>query len=156
VLPWSRTAYSSGSRVTAHVCGPNEQNALMARPLPGDDPSGGHGRLRPDLLARIRSVVSEGDTIWTVATGKRNLVVGISPNGVLVETDRSIDKGLGAQLVPAALINQDWEWLRSTGRLRLQDTSHRGSFNCALFSLFPEVQVRSTRPVELQLTGGGS
>jgi hypothetical protein len=110
-------------------------------------------RLPTELLDRIRSVVAEGDTIWTVANGKRNVILEISAEGIRVETDRSSNNGTGPQLVPAALINLDWERLQSTGQLRLRETSHRGSFSCALFSLFPEVVVGSTRPVELRLRG---
>jgi hypothetical protein len=68
----------------------------------------------------------------------------ISAEGIRVETDRSSDNGTGPQLVPAALINRDWEQLQSTRQLRLRETSHRRSFSCALFSLFPELW--SVRP----------
>jgi hypothetical protein len=108
-------------------------------------------RLPPDLLNRVRSVVTEGDTIWTVAQRKRNLVLEIGADGILVETDRSVANGTGPQLVPAGLINSDWEQLQSTGRLRLSDSSHRGSFCCALFSLFPDVVIASPRPFELRI-----
>jgi hypothetical protein len=110
-------------------------------------------RLLTELLDRICSVVAEGDTIWTVANGKRNVIREIGAEGIRVETDRSSDNRTGPQLVPAALINRDWERLHSTGRLLLRETSHRGSFSCALFSLFPDVVVGSTRPVELRLRG---
>jgi hypothetical protein len=129
------------------------QNGLVASAGSGVRSVRNPDRLPTELLDRIRSVVVEGDTIWTVANGKRTVIHEIGAEGIRVETDRSSDNGTGPQLVPAALINRDWERLQSTGQLLLRETSRRGSFCCGLFSLFPDVEVRPTRPVELRLKG---
>jgi hypothetical protein len=95
--------------------------------------------------------VSEGETIPTIVQRKPNIVVDISADGILVETDRTVAMGAGPRLVPAALINTDWERLTTTGRLRNSEASHRGSFCCALFARFPDVEIATTRPLEIRI-----
>jgi hypothetical protein len=97
--------------------------------------------------------VNEGEAIPTVVQGKRNLVPEIGAKGILVETDRSDDRGDRSAAGAGGIVNRDWQRLQSTGRLRLRDSSHRGSFCCALFSLFPDVEVAVTRPLELRIKG---
>lgn len=102
--------------------------------------------LSDDLYRRIRAAVKPGQTISTIGLGKPNRIIDISAEGVTVETGRSLRRGTGPRLVPAELIEADWQTLVATGTLTSTNASHRGSFTGALFALFDDVEVVSSRP----------
>jgi hypothetical protein len=82
--------------------------------------------------------------------------VDISEAGVLVETDTSIKSDKGPQLVPAWMLNLGWRHLRTDGTLTNQHllTDHnvrRSSAVCTLLAALPDVEVISSRPIELRL-----
>lgn len=111
--------------------------------------------LSEDLYSRIRRTVTPGQVISTLGLGKPNRIVEIGPDGILVETERSVRLGTGPRLVPAELLESDWETLVSTGTLTSANASHRGSFTGALFALFDDVEVVSSRPRVLIHTPNG-
>jgi hypothetical protein len=94
--------------------------------------------------------------INTLGIARPNRIVSIDREGILVETQRSIDNGTGPQLVPAWMIATAWEHLRLRGRLSNQELLHdlnvkRSAFVCALLSHFAEVEIESLRPIALRL-----
>jgi hypothetical protein len=97
-------------------------------------------------MARIMKAVQPGSVIHTLNAGKPNRIVEIHAEGIYVQTERSKERGTGPRLVPASLIESDWEILTRTGRLASKDASHRGSFTAALFCQFPDVTVERDRP----------
>lgn len=114
-----------------------------------------------DLLAALRGTISAGDVLTTIAEGKPNRIQDISERGVLVETERSQKAGTGPQLVPAWMLNLGWKHLQSNGSLANRHllTEHnvrRSSAVCTLLSALPQVEVRSSRPVVIQLRGGAN
>lgn len=102
-------------------------------------------------MARIMNAVEPGSVVHTVGLGKPNRIIEISSEGIYVETERSKRRGTGPQLVPASLINADWEILTRYRTQASNDCSHRGSFTAALFSCFDAVEVASVRPRVLRL-----
>ena len=101
--------------------------------------------LSDGVYVRIRKAVQPGQMVVTPGFARPNRVVEIGPQGLLVETERSLQRGSGPRLVPAKL-EADWEALGSTGTLTSEDAGHRGSFTGALFALFDDVEVVSSRP----------
>lgn len=111
-----------------------------------------------DLLHKIDKSVSCGQKIFTLAQGLPNKIVDISPAGVLVETDRSIKRGTGPQLVDAWMLELAWDYLKSRGQLSnavLLNELHvnRSSAVCAILAKLNEVDVVSTKPILLQMAG---
>ena len=109
-----------------------------------------------ELLGRVEDAVRPGEVINTLGIARPNRVVSIDRDGVLVETERSIDKGTGPQLVPAWMIATAWQHLRLHGRLSNQALLNdlnvkRSAFVCALLSHFTEVEIESLRPIVLRL-----
>lgn len=114
--------------------------------------------LGPELLAQIRAAVREGDTLHTVGRRQPNRIVSIDEGGIRVETDRSRAAGVDAPLVPAWMVAAGWERLASQGRLSGQELTNelgvkRSAFVCALLAQLPGVEVESTRPVVLRMSG---
>jgi hypothetical protein len=113
--------------------------------------------LQPELLAMIVAAVTADRRVTTLSDGKPNVVYEITPDGVWVETLKSSAEGRPPQLVPAWMIQVAWDWLQSRGTLtnrHLLATDglnvKRSSFVCALLARLPEVEVVSTRPIELR------
>lgn len=114
--------------------------------------------LSPELLDRIVAVAAEGPVVATLADGKPNRIVEVTPDGIWVETERSRALGRPAQLVDAWMLEIAWEWLVAHGTLTnrwLLATDglnvKRSSFVCALLTRFPDVAVTSLRPITLRV-----
>jgi hypothetical protein len=113
--------------------------------------------LDDDLFDRVRAVADSGDEIQTISNKRPNRIVSIDRSGVSVETLRSDRLGTGPQVVPAWMIVTAWEHLRRHGQLTHRElldelNVKRSAFVCALLSRFPDVVVRSTHPIVLELT----
>lgn len=113
-----------------------------------------------DLLERVQHAVQPGQVINTLGIARRNRIVAISRDGILVETDRSDAMGKGPQLVPAWMVEIAWDHLCLHGHLSNQQLLNdlnvkRSAFVCALLSHFAEVQVDSLRPIVLRLINSG-
>ena len=111
--------------------------------------------LDDELRQRIEMAVPPDGVIETIGRNRPNRVVAIAPDGLWVETERSIKLDAGPQLVPAWMIVTAWEHLRRHGRLSNQTLLNelnvkRSSFVCSLLSRFPDVEVESVRPVVLR------
>ncbi|WP_255506419.1 hypothetical protein [Mycolicibacterium sp. 018/SC-01/001] len=109
-----------------------------------------------DLYDRVAAAVQPGDEIETIANKQINRIAAVDREGVYVETDRSKRLGTGPQYVPGWMIVRAWDHLRRTGELSqpylLSELNvKRSAFVCALLALFPDVVVRSHRPVVLEL-----
>jgi hypothetical protein len=112
--------------------------------------------LDDELFSRVLSVVESGDEITTLSNKRPNRIASIDRSGVSVETLRSDRRGTGPQIVPAWMIVAAWEHLRQNGELTHQELLNelnvkRSAFVCALLARFPDVVVRSTRPIVLEL-----
>jgi hypothetical protein len=112
--------------------------------------------LDDELFDRVQSVVRSGDEITTLSNKRPNRIVSIDRSGVSVETLRSDRLGTGPQIVPAWMIVAAWEHLRQNGELTHNELLNelnvkRSAFVCALLAQFPDVVVRSTRPIVLEL-----
>jgi hypothetical protein len=116
--------------------------------------------LEPDLLTRLRAAVAPPTQIATLADGKPNWILDITPDGVWVETERSRNAARPPQLVEAWMIQIAWDWLQAHGSLSnrfLLDKDglnvKRSSFVCALLAQLPDVVLSRRRPIELLLSG---
>jgi hypothetical protein len=112
--------------------------------------------LDDELFDRVRSVIKSGDEIMTLSNKRPNRIVSLDRSGVSVETLRSDRRGTGPQIVPAWMIVAAWEHLRQNGELTHPELLNelnvkRSAFVCALLAQFPDVIVRSTRPIVLEL-----
>ena len=119
--------------------------------------------LPSELLSRLRAVFANSPVVVTLAESKPNTIVEITPDGVWVETERTRAAGRPAQLVDAWMITIAWEWLVAHGSITntwlVADEGlnvKRSSFVCALLARFPDVRVKSTRPITLELGGQAS
>ena len=115
--------------------------------------------LDDDLLERILAAVQPGDEILTLSSKRPNVIAAVDREGVWVETLRSQSRGTGPQLVPAGMIVKAWRHLQKAGVLShtelLEDLNvKRSAFVIALLAQFPEVAVRSTEPIVIELIGG--
>lgn len=111
------------------------------------------------LFERILAAVQPGDELLTLSSKRPNVIAAVDREGVWVETLRSQSRGSGPQLVPAWMIIKAWEHLRKTRTLShtelLEDLNvKRSAFVIALLAQFPEVVVRSTEPIVIELIGG--
>jgi hypothetical protein len=111
------------------------------------------------LLERIHSAVQPGDEIFTLANQRPNFIAAIGREGVWVQTLRSKSLGSGPQLVPAWMIVTAWQQLRRSGILSqvelLEDLNvKRSAFVIALLAQFPDVIIRSNRPIVIALVNG--
>lgn len=110
-----------------------------------------------ELFDRILRSVEVGETIHTLGRGEANQIVAIDPDGILVTTQRSKERGAGAQRVPAWMVVTAWKQLLPHGSLSRESLTEglgvkRSSFVCALLSRFPGIEVASVRPIRLHLT----
>lgn len=99
---------------------------------------------------------SRGNEIETIANKQINRIAAVDWQVVDVGTARSERLGTGPQHVPAWMIVRAWEHLRRTGELSqpylLNELNvKRSAFVRALLALFPDVVVRSHRPVVPEL-----
>jgi hypothetical protein len=113
------------------------------------------GEFDDALLARIESVVSPGTEIKTLSANRPNVIAATGRDGVWVHTLRSDSLHTGPQLVPAWMIVTAWRRLQKQGLLShkelLEDLNvKRSAFVVALLAQFPDVTVRSTRPVVIE------
>lgn len=112
----------------------------------------------PDLLARIRSVVSEGDVVATLSHGKLNVIGRIDEAGIEVTTERSAQQGR-TRVVPAWMFNHVWAQLLAHGRVDRDFADRlapgrkvkRSSAVFAILERLPEVTVVQSRPLVLGL-----
>lgn len=123
----------------------------MARPR--------RAEMSDELYARVQAAIQPGDEIYTLANNHVNRISGVHRTGVLVETARSDELGIGPQEVPAWMIEDGWDHLHRTGELTqvfmLNDLNvKRSAFVCALLASFPDVVVQSNRPVVLRMVDG--
>jgi hypothetical protein len=119
--------------------------------------------LEPGLLAQIEVALAADPVVVTLSDGRPNRVTEVTPDGVWVETERSRRLGRPPQLVEAWMIQSAWEYLEAHGTLSNRFllsgdglNVKRSSFVCALLGRLPEVTVRSTRPITLELRPGAS
>ena len=115
--------------------------------------------LDDDLLDRILAVVQPGDEILTLSRKRPNVIAAIDREGIWVQTLRSDSRRSGPQLVPAWMIVTAWQHLQEAGNLShaelLEELNvKRSAFVIALLAQFPEVTVRSTEPIVIELIGG--
>lgn len=107
-----------------------------------------------ELWSWLRATLHEGITARTISEGRPNRITQMSRHGLWVETDRSQERGAGAQNVPAWMFNIAWDYLvahsRLDNRTLLNDLNvHRSSLVCAVLALLPPVTVQSRRPIVL-------
>ena len=114
--------------------------------------------LSEELLAALHEAVSPGSTITTLANSKPNFIAGISKEGVLIETQRSRQMGLPAQLVPAWMLEAAWRHLRRHRLLKQTELLagdglkvKRSAAVMALLARLPGIEVASVRPNALRL-----
>jgi len=108
-----------------------------------------------DLFERVSAVAELGE-IETLSIRRTNRIAYADRSGVYVETSRSDRRGTGPQLVPAWMVVAAWDHLKRHGELSQDHLLNelnvkRSAFVCALLAQFPEVVVRSNRPVVLEL-----
>jgi len=116
--------------------------------------------LEPALLQEIRATVTINAEVLTLADGKPNWLTDVTADGVWVQTLRSRRLNRPPQLVDAWMIQIAWDYLHAHGSLtnrHLLDRDglnvKRSSFVCALLARLPDVEVTSTRPIELRVHG---
>jgi hypothetical protein len=109
-----------------------------------------------ELFDLVSEVVDPGMVILTLSSKKLNRIAAVDRDGLMVETERSMNLGSGPQLVPAWMIATAWHRLRENGELSQQELLNelnvkRSAFVCALVAKFPDVRIRSTRPTVLEM-----
>ncbi len=84
-----------------------------------------------------------------------NIIVAIHLNGIWVETLRSSARRFGPQLVPAWIVVTAWRHIERTGSSRgafLKGSTSNGRPSSLPTARFPDVTVRSTRPIVIELS----
>ena len=104
-------------------------------------------------------MVQPGDEILTLSSKPPTALAAVGREGLRGETLRSQSRGSGPQLVPAGMIVKAWRHLQKAGVLShtelLEDLNvKRSAFVIALLAQFPEVAVRSTEPIVVEVIGG--
>ncbi len=115
----------------------------------------------PDLLSRIRNVVSEGDVVDMLGRARPNEINTIDVDGVEVTTEHSLTSVGGSSLVPAWMFNYVWNEMRTRGRVERDYVDRlapgrkvkRSSAVFAILERIPEVSVVEHRPLVLGLRG---
>jgi hypothetical protein len=109
-----------------------------------------------ELFSRMLSVVESGDEITTLSNKRPNRIVSIDRSGVSVETLRLDRRGTGPQIVPARMIvcrvgaPVPERRVDSPGAAQRAEREAFG-FRVCVLAQFPDVVVRSTRPIVLEL-----
>jgi phosphatidylserine/phosphatidylglycerophosphate/cardiolipin synthase-like enzyme len=114
--------------------------------------------IEPELLAALSAAHRVDPVFPTIADGKPNRIVEVTPSYVLVETEKSLRERAGPQPVDAWMLNLAWEYLRTRGELRntvlLKELRvHRSSAVCAMLARIPGVEVASRSPIVLRWVG---
>lgn len=112
----------------------------------------------PELLARLRTVLDEGDVVPTLGQGRPNVIGRISDAGIEVATEKSAQEGK-TRLVPAWMFNHVWTQLLTHGRVDRDFADRfapgrkvkRSSAVFAILERLPEVSVIQDRPLVLGL-----
>jgi len=114
--------------------------------------------LDDELLDLLQEHAPAGSVIHTLSNRRPNWIKDVTRQGVFIETERSRALGVGAHLVPAWMIQVAWSHLRDRGSLTNAYLVASDGLNvkrsaavCALLSVLPKVEVRSTRPILLVL-----
>lgn len=111
--------------------------------------------IEPELLLALSAVASAKPVVYTLGAAPRpNRIADVNASGVWVETDRSLERESGAQVVSPRMLNLAWDVLRARGKLTNREMLdelriHRSSFVCAILAELPGVTVTSKRPIEL-------
>jgi hypothetical protein len=112
----------------------------------------------PELLELLEGALAGREVITTLSDGKPNWIAGLDSNGVQIETERSRKARKRAQLIPAWMLNRAWRYLTTYGSLtnrHLLATDglnvKRSSAVCTLLAQLPQVEVISTRPINLSV-----
>ncbi len=109
-----------------------------------------------DLWALLQHEVARDPVFMTLGSRPRpNRVIEITPGGLWVETERTADRGTGAQLIPSWMFNLAWVHLQRHGSLsnrHLLDELrvHRSSAVCAVLGRLEPVDVVEGRRIELR------
>jgi hypothetical protein len=105
-----------------------------------------------DLLELIAATLSVGDIVPTVSEGNPNRIDSIEPLSIGVTTERSARRRKAEQ-VPGWMFNVAWRRLQETGRVRRKELTEvkRSSAVCAILARLPDIEITSSRPVELAL-----
>lgn len=118
---------------------------------PADDPL----QLRAEIAAEVRR-----DPIFLTLGVRpaRNRVVDVDASGVYVETERSKQRGRGAEFIPAWMFNTAIDYVKAFGRLTNRELLdhlrvHRSSAVCAILSRLPGMRPLAGRVVGVQLGG---
>ncbi len=107
----------------------------------------------PALLAQVQAVAPQGETVQTLHGAEPNRILRYTPDGVLVETRRSRERGARAagELVPAEMFSAVWDYLGNAGSVTSKYAQSkdglrvmRSSFVLALLSRLPQVRVDAT------------
>lgn len=112
--------------------------------------------IEPELLAMLAAVARENPRVYTLGpSAAENIVSDVTASGLWVETARSRERSMGAQLVPPRMLNLAWDTLRARGRLSNREMleelrMHRSSFVCAVLARLPGVTVDSGRTIVLR------
>jgi hypothetical protein len=108
------------------------------------------------LLEQFRRLQETHGEVRTLSNGNLNEINAVDYEGVWITTKASSDKGTGAQLVPAWMLNIAWRHLQDNGSLTNAHLLSSGGLNvkrssavCALLSQLPGVRIVSTRPIRL-------
>lgn len=112
----------------------------------------------PDLLRRIRDVLSEGDVVTTLSHGRPNVIGRIDQSGIEVTTERSDQRQPGKpRFVPAWMFNLVWHDLQTNGQVdrdavaeRAGRKVKRASAVFAIIEQFPEVRVAKHTSLRLE------
>lgn len=115
-----------------------------------------HEELDAALFAALRAEVMRDPVFLTLSGGKPNRVVEATPTGLWIETEASLEKGRGPQLVPAWMIQLAWDYLNTHGSLTNKHllasdglNVKRSSAVCAVLARLPGVEAVK-RPMGLR------
>ena len=110
------------------------------------------------LFTALRREVSRDPVFLTITRGRENLVTEVVRDGLWIQTQASLDKGRGAQFVPAWMLTLAWEYLLAHGRLTNRYllasdglNVKRSSAVCAILARLPGVRVTARQPVTLEV-----
>lgn len=110
-----------------------------------------------DLVALLRAHIPAGSVVNTLSSGKPNTIVDVTSDGMWIETEHSVAKGTGPQLVPLWMFHAAWRHLQTQGRLTNKEllatdglNVKRSSAVTAVLACLPGVGVESSRPIVLR------
>ena len=112
-----------------------------------------------ELLSALQVQVAVDPEFRTLGPQPRvNVVTDLTPDGLYVQTGRSLDRAAGPQLVPGWMFELAWSYLLTHGELSnttlLNDLRvHRSSAVCAILARLPGVEVVPGRDIRLRWQG---